>query len=189
MPGRPLDEKVRREGLGSTKGTWTARDPRWAKLGDHERAAAMALMEADGLRFEDAKNALAAMHNRAAKDKLKLGEHVSTKHYQPTFEPAQQKRLDKILGSAQWATLLDWSKRYAAGMEKDPVKGATHFLAHPKVMLALEAKQPRKYRSWRSWTGFDQAAGTYKNQTVTDKSHAFLAPAGRWSLGMKDDDE
>jgi hypothetical protein len=73
-------------------------------------------------------------------------------------------------------------ERYDQGLEDDPTGGATHFLAHPKVMLALEAKNPRKYRSWRSWTRFDPATGDYGNVTFRDRSHSFLAPEGRYSV-------
>jgi hypothetical protein len=186
MAGRAIDPKVRKERLFPYHpNAWTKTNPTWRQLEDHQRAAAMALMEADGMDINDARNALAAMHNRANKDGLKLGEHVSTRAYQPTFEPAQERRLGAIIKSKQFQELVAWSQRYSAGQEKDPVQGATHFLAKPGVMLALEAREPNKYRSWRSWTGFDQTSGTYKNQTITDKSHAFLAPMGRWTLEVE----
>lgn len=159
-----------------TKGTWTATDPRWAAMNDHQRAAAMALMEADGADRDDARHALAAMHNRATKEKVELGQHVSTRVYQPTFEPAQQKRLDAILAKPAFKELVGWSERRAAGQEADLVNGATHFLAHPKTMLALEAQNPGKYRSWRSWTGFDAKAGDYRGVLFRDRSHSFLTP-------------
>jgi hypothetical protein len=155
---------------------WAASDPTWAKLSQYERAAAMALMEADGMDPQAARNALGAMINRAAKNGEDLGAHVSQKIYQPTIEPAQQQRLSKILNSKAFSDLTSWAARRAKGEEPDPVQGATHFLASEKTMLALEAKEPQKYRSWRKWTGFD---GTeYKGVITRDGSHAFLAPEG-----------
>lgn len=185
IPERPrsMTEAVKKAyspGL-NLRGTWTARDPRWAALSPVQKAAAMSLMEADKMDITSARNAAAAMVNRATKNKQDLGMHVSARIYQPTFEPAQQKRLDRILKSTQYQQMVQWIERYQAGLENDPTNGATHFLAHPRVMLALEAREPRKYRSWRSWTGFNQATGTYRNQTMTDTSHAFLAPEGRFS--------
>jgi hypothetical protein len=136
----------------------------------------MALMEADSAKPSDAKNALAAMINRSKKEGVELGQHVSTRVYQPTFEPAQQARLQRILNMPEFNNLTEWSKRYDAGQEADPVKGATHFLAHPKVMLNLEASNPRKYRSWRGWTGYDPKIGDYRNVLFRDSSHSFLTP-------------
>src|SRR5690606_40022823 len=114
-----------------------------------------------------------------------LGAHVSSRYYQPTFEPAQQRRLGRILSLKAFEDLTSWARRYWVGEESDPTDGATHFLAHPDVMLALEAQNPRKYLSWRSWTGFDPKTKTYRNQTISDRSHAFLAPEGRFSLGRR----
>ena len=164
---------------------WTRTDPRWKALDPFQKAAAMALLEADNADPEDARNALAAMLNRAAKYKEDLAAHVSSRYYQPTFEPAQQRRLGRILKLPSFEELTNWARRYWAGEENDPTNGATHFLAHPDVMLSLEARNPSKYRSWRKWTGFDPVTKTYRNQTMSDRSHAFLAPEGRFSLGRR----
>lgn len=160
---------------------WTTSDPRWQGLSPYERAAAMALMEADGADPDAARNALGAMINRATRGGVDLGEHVSQPIYQPAIEPAQQARLERILGMDAFRDLSGWAERRAQGLEPDPVQGATHFLAPESVMLALEAREPRKYRSWRSWTGFDPEAGSYRDVIMRDDSHAFLAPEGRFS--------
>jgi hypothetical protein len=167
------------DGAGITG--WTGRDARWKGLNQFEKAAAMALMEADGMKPDDAKNALGAMINRAAKNGEDLGVHVSRAIYQPSFEPAQQARLGRILGSAQFKEMVDFARKRAAGEIPDPVNGATHFLAHERTMLALEAREPNKYRSWRGWSGFDSATGQYKTVRHRDGSHAFVAPSGAFS--------
>lgn len=172
-PANPTRAKV---------GTWTATDDTWKRLTPYQKVAAMALMEADAADPDDARNAAAAMLNRASKGKEDLSTHVSSRLYQPTFEPAQHRRLQGIINSPHFAKITTWAERYATGQEKDPTNGATHFLAHPNVMLALEAREPQKYRSWRKWTGFDATSRSYRNQTITDRSHAFLAPEGRFSL-------
>lgn len=163
--------------IGQAAG-WAARNPEWQKLDGHQKAALMALMEADGARPEDARNALGAMINRAAKNGEDLGAHVSQKIYQPTIEPAQEARIGQLMQRKEFADLTEWSRRRAAGKEADPVNGATHFLAHERTMLALEAREPGKYRSWRSWTGFDPKTGEYRGVITRDGSHAFLAPDG-----------
>lgn len=159
---------------------WAASDVRWQQLDPYQKAAAMALMEADRADPNDAKNALGAMINRAAKNGEDLGAHVSQKIYQPTIEPAQQQRLGSILGSAKFEQLTEWARRRASGQEADPVNGATHFLAHEPTMEALRAREPGKYRSWVQWTGYDANGGQYANVTHRDRSHAFLAPEGRF---------
>lgn len=172
----------------SLNNTWTSRDATWAKLNPHERVAVMSLMESGDYTRGDtarARNAAAAMHNRAAKYGIDVGYHVSSRHYQPTFEENQYARLGSVLKSKAYQEMVAWSQRYAAGQEIDPTNGATHFLVHPKTMLALEAREPMKYRSWRKWTGFDQSAMAYRNQTITDNVHAFLSPEGRYSLGRQ----
>lgn len=165
---------------GMSKGKpagWAASDPTWAKLSPFQKAAAMSLMEADGMDASAARNALGAMINRAAKNGEDLGAHVSQKIYQPTIESAQQARLSKIINSKSFDDMTAWAERRAQGAEPDPVNGATHFLASEKTMLALEAKEPQKYKSWRQWTGFN---GSEYNGVITrDGSHAFLAPEGR----------
>jgi len=165
--------------------TWTGSDDLWNSLDDHQKAAVMALMEADGRNPEHARNAAGAMVNRAAKAGVGLGQHVSGAIYQPTIEPAQQSRLRSIVGKPDHQQLTDWVRQRAAGENEDPVGGATHFLAHPRVMEALTAREPNKYRSWPKWTGYNWDTKEYKNQTMTDGSHAFLAPEGLHSVAYK----
>lgn len=166
---------------------WTRNDPRWQSLDAYHRAALMSLMEADGANPQSARNALSAMINRAAKSKEDLGEHVSKPIYQPTIEPAQQARLDRLMKSVAYENLADWGKRRAAGQEADPVSGATHFLAPESTMLKLEASNPSKYKNWgprgANWTGYDPGTGSYKGVITRDGSHAFLAPEGAFSAG------
>lgn len=165
---------------------WTLSDPRWQALDSYQKAALMALMEANGANPQSARNALGAMINRAAKSKEDLGRHVSGRIYQPTIEPAQQARLDRLLKSSAHSDLTSWAKRRAAGEEQDPVSGATHFLAPERVMLNLERSNPAKYKNWgprgANWTGYDPATGAYKGVVMRDASHAFLAPEGAFSV-------
>lgn len=177
---RPVSELPRFSGAYS-RGFW-GDDPTWNQLNGVEKAAAMALLEADAKKgrpdFESARNALGAMINRADKDSEDLGDHVSKKIYQPTIEPAQYARLARVVGSEEWKRLVQLATDRMDGKVDDWTNGATHFLAHPRQMLELEAKNPIKYRSWRGWTGFNSATGEYKNQVMTDASHAFLSPEG-----------
>lgn len=163
-------------------GGWAASNPTWQALGPFEKAAAMALMEADGMKIEDARNVLAAMINRATKAGEDLGGHVSQKIYQPTIEPAQEARLLRILASPKFKELTRWGAARAEGREGDPVNGATHFLAPEATMLALERQNPGKYKNWgprgANWTGYDEATGEYRGVILRDSSHAFLAPDG-----------
>jgi hypothetical protein len=145
----------------------------------------MALLEADGMRVDDARNALGAMINRSAKTGQDLGKHVSGRIYQPTIEENQRQRLSSVLRSKQFGELRDWAKQRASGAVPDPVNGATHFLAPERSMLSLEAKDPRKYRSWRSWTNYDPQQGAYRGVITRDNSHAFLAPEGAYSVDYK----
>lgn len=150
----------------------------------------MALLEADQVGgkvdVDSARNALGAMINRAARDGVDIGQHVSGKIYQPTIEPAQFARLSRVLGSPEHQQLMALYDGRVSGREPDWVQGATHFLAPERTMLALEAGNPSKYRSWRKWTGYDDAAGEYKGVTLRDKSHAFLAPEGAYSAKFGD---
>lgn len=171
-------------------GTWTSKNPTWGALTPYQKAAAMSLLEADGANPDHARNALGAMINRAAKYGQDLGYHVSQRIYQPTIEPAQEARLGRILQNPAFPQLTSWAERRAQGLEADPVNGATHFLAKPEVMLALERRDPGKYKNWgprgANWTGYDPTTGQYKNQTHVDGSHAFLAPEGTYSVPTGD---
>jgi LAS superfamily LD-carboxypeptidase LdcB len=158
---------------------WARTDQRWKSLNQFEKAALMSLMEAGG--GKNSVNALGAMINRAAKEGEDLGAHVSGKIYQPTWESSQRARMDRLLNSPEFPRLVEWAKRRIAGEEPDPVNGATHFLVHEKTMLALEARNPRKYRSWRKWTKFDPKTGQYGNVMLRDETHAFNAPDGKFS--------
>jgi len=171
------------------EGYW-GKDKSWSQLSDHQKAAAMALLEA-GLDKNGrpdivaAKNALGAMINRADKEGQELGRHVSGKIYQPTIEPDQYARLQHLTRLPAFRDLTDIAEQRATGQVEDWVGGATHFLAHPKEMLALEAKDPAKYKNWgprgKNWTGYDEATGRYKNEVLSDSSHVFLAPEGKHS--------
>lgn len=170
--------KSRRSSYG-----WTRTNSTWAGLDQFEKAAAMSLLEADGMREEDARNALAAMVNRAQHGGEDLGAHVSGKIYQPTWEAAQERRLASVLKSKQFANLTAWARDRASGRVADPIGGATHFLAKESTMLALERGNPSKYRSWRKWTNFDAKSGSYRGVILRDGSHAFLAPEGKADTG------
>jgi hypothetical protein len=160
--------------------TWTSTDPRWTALTDSQKAAVMSLMEAGLSKPGDAMNAAGAMVNRSAMTGEPLGQHVSRSIYQPTIEPSQHSRLGQILESPQFGQMTDWVSHRQAGSIPDPVNGATHFLAKPGVMLALERQNPSKYHNWgprgANWTGYDEATGKYSNQRFEDSSHAFLLP-------------
>lgn len=150
----------------------------------------MALLEADQVGGkidpDSARNALGAMINRAARDGVDIGQHVSGKIYQPTIEDAQFQRLSRIVGSPEHQQLMALYDARVSGQAPDWVQGATHFLAPEKTMLSLEAQDPAKYRSWRKWTGFDDNTGEYRGVTLRDRSHAFLAPEGAYSAKFGD---
>lgn len=166
---------------------WARSNETWNSLSPFEKAAAMSLMEADGKDPNDAKNALNAMINRAAKNGEDLGAHVSGKIYQPTIEASQERRLGDIVKSDKFRDLTSYAQARAAGKEQDTVNGATHFLAHEPTMERLTDREPGKYRSWPGWTGYDANGGKYGNpdgsEVIRDKSHAFLAPEGRFGGG------
>ncbi len=157
----------------------------WRSLSGPERAAAMALLEADirngRIDVDSARNALGAMINRSARDRVDLGEHVSQRIYQPTIEDKQFARLSRVIGSPEHRQLTELAQSRLTGQTEDWVQGATHFLAPEKTMLALEAREPMKYRSWRKWTGFNPQTNEYNGVLFRDGSHAFLAPEGAYS--------
>lgn len=165
--------------------TYWGNNPYWSRLSSADKAAAMALLEADSrggkIDVGAAKDALGAMINRAARDGVDIGDHVSGRIYQPTIEPSQFARLGKIVGSPEHQQLVQAYNDRVSGKTPDWVNGATHFLAPERTMLSLEAQDPRKYHSWRSWTGYDDATGQYKGVLMRDGSHAFLAPEGAYS--------
>jgi hypothetical protein len=163
-------------------GSWTSTNETWKGLDPHQKAAAMALMEAGPTRTKEATNVLASMVNRAGKRKQDLGVMVSSPDYQPTFERSQEQRLGSILKSPAHAALTGWVKRYSEGHEDDPTGGATHFIAHLPQMEALEASNPGLYRSWRGWSKPNKATGEYSNLTSKDSVHSFLAPEGKHSV-------
>lgn len=161
---------------------WANSDPTWLSLSGPQRAAAMALMEANvgskGIDKSAARNALGAMVNRSEAEGVPLGEHVSGKIYQPTIEDNQRARLKQIIESPEFTELTQLAQSRASGAVPDWVSGATHFLAPPSTMLALEAREPNKYKSWRKWTGFNPETGQYANTVLSDGSHVFLKPEG-----------
>lgn len=176
LTGKLTSGKSRRPAYG-----WARTNKTWQGLNPYEKAAAMSLMEANAMRIGDAKNVLGAMINRAANEGDDLGAHVSGQIYQPTWEKNQEARLDKILRSKEYKELVGWAQKRAAGEIPDPVNGATHFLAHEKTMLELERQNPKKYRSWRKWTGFNPNTKSYEGVITRDGSHAFLAPEGKFN--------
>jgi hypothetical protein len=166
---------------------WTRTNKLWQSLDPHERVAAMALMEVNNSKdVESARDVAAAIVNRSQQRGLDLGQHVSSRTYQPTFEPSQQRRLASLVGSPQFGEVRDWARRYSAGEEADPVNGATHYLAHAPAMYKLSQKNPQKYpvSHWGDWAGFDPSVMDYRNKLHEDASHSFLAPdpVGRYSV-------
>lgn len=171
---------------------WAKTNKTWQGLGPFERAAAMSLMEANGMRVKDAKNVLGAMINRAANEGEDLGAHVSGEIYEPTRHQSQEARLNRILRSKEYKELLGWAKKRASGEVPDPVKGATHFLASEKTMLDLQRKNPDLYHNWgpfknsrgvpgKNWTGYNPETRSYEGVVARDGSHAFLAPDGKFN--------
>lgn len=176
---------------GVSSGYW-GNNPDWMALDDVTKAAVMAYLEADSkngkIDLGSASNALGAMINRADKEGVPLGQHVSQKIYQPTIEPAQYARVNKALQSEEVAQLKTLANERLSGQREDWVNGATHFLAPEKTMLALEAREPSKYKNWgprgQNWTGFGKdpdRPNEYAGVVMRDASHAFLAPSGAHS--------
>lgn len=163
---------------------WGDTDPIWLSLSAPQKAAAMALLEANNANPNDATNVLGAMINRAQAEGVDLGEHVSGKIYQPTIESTQQDRLPEMLQHPAFQHLTDLAQRRMSGETPDWVQGATHFLAPEQTMLSLEAKEPNKYRSWRGWTGYDDESGSYRGVVMRDDSHAFLIPGSGGKEGV-----
>lgn len=138
----------------------------------------MALMEAESGDAQGAFNVLGAIYNRAEADGMPLERSVSGRIYQPTIEDNQRARLPQIVKHPAFQQMTAIAEKRGKGEVGDWVQGATHFLAPEKTMLALEAREPQKYRSWRQWTGFDPETSSYAGVIMRDGSHAFLRPGG-----------
>lgn len=177
-------------------GKYWGNDQKWRSLGRFQMVAAMAMLEGSKNKngslkcFECSANIVHSIINRAHKDKQSLPDHVSSRVYQPVIEPAQYAALKKIVGSTHHKRLSKMAYNRVKGIDKDRVKGATHYLVHPRVMIALQKREPCKYWNWgpfkcgskpgQNWTGYNAATGRYKNQVLTDQDHTFLAPEGRY---------
>lgn len=164
-------------------------DPTWLNLTGPQRAAAMALLEAEvgsgGINVNDARNALGAIINRAQEENQPLEEHVSRRIYQPIIEDNQRSRLEKIINSPEFNDLTNLAEQRISGEVPDWVGGADHYLAPPNTMLDLYNKDPDKYHNWgpfknsrgvpgKNWTGFNPETGQYENFVLADDSHHFL---------------
>jgi hypothetical protein len=162
---------------------WADRDRLWLSLTPAQKAAAMALMEANSGDAQGAVNVLGAIYNRAEADGHDLTASVSGKRYQPTIEDTQRARLPQIVNSPAFQHLTGIAERRGKGEIGDWVQGATHFLAPEKTMLALEAKEPSKYKNWgprgANWTNYNPETGSYQGVVMRDDSHAFLRPDGQ----------
>lgn len=171
------------------------RDKTWRSMGKYQMVAAMAILETkknkDGsFCFACSKNIVHTIINRAAFDNesTRLEDHVSKSIYQPVIEPYQYKVLSRYVGTKQHRELSKIAFQRHKGHIKDKVKGATHYLVHPHVMVSLQKKQPCKYWSWGpfkckgkpgvNWTGYNPETKQYRNQVHSDQDHVFLAPKG-----------
>ena len=117
-----------------------------------------------------------------------LGDHASEhRTYQPLIEPKQLARLPRLLKRPEYARLTSLAQRRWEGQEPDWAKGATHFLAPEKTMVALHRQNPDKYHNWgplknsrgvpgQNWTGYNPETGSYRGVRFRDGSHAFLIP-------------
>lgn len=162
----------------------------WRNLTPSQRLALMGLLERDGGDYASGINTIHANINRARaldwdtdrvlnfKGRGRDGTPNRYGWFQPLDEPGQRARADALLKHPDFALYDAEAQAAINGFVPDRVGGATHYLSKPGTMLALEAREPGKYKSWRSWTGFDPATREYRNQTAVDRSHAFLAPEG-----------
>lgn len=163
-------------------------DPRFKSLPRHLQAAIIARMEADrlpGVRGTGLLEA-SAMINRAGQGAYPFERDFSRRQgrgyevYQPLNEPGQHARLPRLTSDADTTRLAEWIRLREAGAVPDVAGGATHFGATIPVMQALEAREPSKYRTWRSWM-------TPENRVALEgdhgrKGHWFYAPQGRHSV-------
>lgn len=162
-------------------------DPRFRALPPEMQAAIIARMEADrqpGVRGTGLLEA-AAMVNRASQGGYPFVRDFSRRQgrgyevYQPLNEPGQYARLPRLASDTQTKDLAEWIRLRQAGAVPDVVGGATHFGATIPVMERLAAREPNKYRTWRSWM-------TPGNRVPLegDKDrvgHWFYGPSGRHS--------
>ena len=162
---------------------WNNRNTLWQSLDPYQRAAAMAMMEANaGPNYlRDSANVLGAIINRSEASKTPLGEHVnSASTYQPLIESGQEARLRSIVSKPEFERMTALARQRSEGVVPDWVGGATHYLAPAKTMVKLEQAEPNKYRDWgprgSNWSTYDPALGDYRDKVMQDSSHAFLRP-------------
>jgi hypothetical protein len=177
---------------------WTTSDPTWAAMDPYQRAAAMALMEANTGKNQgsDARDVVSAMVNRARKGGEDLGAHVSKSIYQPTFEPGQHARLPSIVSHPEFGALTQFARDRWTGAAPDTVGGNTHFLAPESTMWSLYKSNPSKYpiSHWGAWAGYGrnpdlptEYTNPDKSPVFRDHSHAFVAPEGRYEYTQPPD--
>lgn len=164
--------------------------PLWRNLTPAQRLALMGLLERDGNDYESGINTIHANLNRARsldwdtdrvlnfKGRGRDGTPNRYGWFQPLDEAGQRNRAGALLEHPDFPLYEAEAQGALNGFVPDRVGGATHYLAKPGTMLALERREPKKYKSWRNWTGYDSGTGEYRNQTAIDRSHAFLAPEG-----------
>lgn len=171
-------------------------DKTWLSMDQYQMVAAMAILETkknkDGsFCIECSKNIVHSIINRASLDNMSLKRSVSSPIYQPVIEPFQYKVLARYVDSQEHKELSHEAYKRHTGQIKDRVNGATHYLVHPRVMVALTKKKPCKYWNWGpfkcngkpgdNWTGYSPSTKRYRNQVLVDSDHAFLAPQGKHS--------